>query len=187
MLQPSPAAPSGSALQFLKVSSAWPRVGSTLVSSLTSTPPALRSTRNSEISASRPVEPVRAATTAKSAIAPSGHRLLDAVERAAGRGELDRLRRRIALRLRTAPACRSRFARGDLRQPLLLLRVAARNQQRFGCEIDRRGERHRRQRAAHFLRDHAKLEMARACAAEFSGIATPRKPISARPFHNSLS
>jgi len=39
---------------------------------LASTPPAFISTRNSEISVSRPVEPVRAATMAKSAIAPSG-------------------------------------------------------------------------------------------------------------------
>ena len=35
-------------------------------------PPAFKSTKNSETSVSRPLEPVRAATIAKSAIAPSG-------------------------------------------------------------------------------------------------------------------
>src|SRR6202161_3109695 len=72
MLQPSLAGPSGSALQFLKVSSAWPRDGSILESGFASTPSAFMSTRNSEISVSRPLDPVRAATMAKSAMAPSG-------------------------------------------------------------------------------------------------------------------
>ena len=75
-LQPSPGVPSGSALQSLKVSSAWPRVGSTLVNGLTetpaSTPPPFMSTKNSEMSLSRPLEAVRAATMTTSAIAPSG-------------------------------------------------------------------------------------------------------------------
>src|SRR5258707_1046696 len=48
------------------------RDGSTLVSDSASTPSALMSTKNSEISVSRPLDPVRAATIAKSAIAPSG-------------------------------------------------------------------------------------------------------------------
>ena len=48
----------------------------------------------------------------------------------------------------------------------LLLRVAAGEQDGFGRQIDRGGERHRRQRAAHFFRDHAEFEMARARAAE---------------------
>src|ERR1700729_2356799 len=72
MPQPSPAAPNGSALQFLNVSSAWQRDGSRLVRFLASTPPAFISTKNSEISESRPPDPVRAATMAKSAMAPSG-------------------------------------------------------------------------------------------------------------------
>jgi hypothetical protein len=41
----------------------------------------------------------------------------------------------------------------------LLLCVAASQQERFGREIDGRGKRHRRQRPAHFFRDHAQLEM----------------------------
>jgi len=47
---------------------------------------------------------------------------------------------------------------------LLLLRLGAGEQDRFGGEIHRRGERHRRQRAAHFFRDHAEFEMAGAGA-----------------------
>ena len=40
------------------------------------------------------------------------------------------------------------------------------DQQRFGEEIDGGRERHRRERAAHFLRDDAELEIAEAEAAE---------------------
>ena len=116
-----------------------------------------------------------------------GHRLLHAVEGAAGRAELDRLRRRIALALEQRQRA-DRGARCDRGQPFLLLRVAAGEQDGFGREIHRRGERHRRQRAAHLLGDHAEFEMARRRRRRTaSGIATPRKPISARPFHNSRS
>ena len=128
MLQPSPAAPSGSALQFLKVISACPRVGSTLVRSLTSTPPALRSTMNSEMSALAPARAGARGDHGEIGDRAVRHRLLDAVERAARRGELDRLRRRIALALEQRQRA-DRLARGDLRQPFLLLRIAAGDQQ----------------------------------------------------------
>ena len=160
--------------------------GSTLVSGLASTPSAFRSTRNSEMSLSRPAGAGARGDDREVGDGAVGHRLLHAVEAAAGGGELDRPPATDCPCLRTAPACRSHRPRRS-REPFLLLRVAAREQDRFGREIHRRGERHRRQRAAHFLGDHAEFEMAGAGAAEFSGIATPRKPISARPFHNSLS
>ena len=79
---------------------------------------------NSEMSASRPVEPVRAATTAKSAMAPSGTGFLVPLSVPPEALQLDRLRRRIALAFEQRQRA-DRFARRDLRQPLLLLRVAA--------------------------------------------------------------
>ena len=120
------------------------------------------------MSLSRPVEPVRAATMAKSAMAPSGTGFFTPLRLLPDAVELDRRRRRIALAFEQRQRA-DRFARGDLRQPFLLLRLAAGEQDRFGGEIDRRRERHRRQRAAHFLGDHAEFEMARAGAAECFG------------------
>ena len=97
-----------------------------------------------------------------------GHRLLHAVEAAAGCRELDRRGRRIALAFEQRQRA-DRTARRDQGQPFLLLRIAAGEQDRFGGEIDGRRKRHRRQRAAHFFRDHAEFEMAGARAAEFFG------------------
>ena len=103
-----------------------------------------------------------------------GDRGLDAIEHAVGGGELDALRRRIARPLEQRQRA-DRFAGRDLRQPLLLLRVAAGEQQRLGGEIHRGRERHRRHRPAHFLGDHAQFEMTRAGTAEFFRNRDPEK------------
>ena len=58
-----------------------------------------------------------------------------------------------------------RFAAREPRQPAFLLFVAAGQQQRFGREIHRRRERHRRHCAAEFLGDDAQFEIAEAEAA----------------------
>ena len=120
---------------------------------------------NSEMSLSRPLEPVRAATTAKSAISPSGTGFLTPLSAPPDAASLIAFGE-IALALEQRQRA-DRLARGDLRQPLLLLRLAAGEQQRLGSEIDGRGERHRRQRAADLFGDHAELEMTGAGAAEF--------------------
>src|SRR5881227_3107335 len=134
MLQPSPAAPSGSALQSLKVISACPRVGSRLARLFTSTPPSLRSTINKEMSPSRPLDPVRAATTAKSAIAPSATGFLTPLSIPLAAVSLTFFGDGLPFLEQRQRS--DRLARGNRRQPFLLLRVAARDQQRFGCEID---------------------------------------------------
>jgi hypothetical protein len=97
-----------------------------------------------------------------------GNRLLHPVQGAAVRGQLDRFRRWISRALEQRQRTDG-FAGSDLRQPFLFLCIRARQQQRFGGEVDGRRERHRRQRAADFLRDHAKLEMAGTRAAELFG------------------
>ena len=126
------------------------------------------STRNSEISVSRPLDPVRAATMAKSAIAPSGTGFFtplslppDAVSLIACGDGLPLPSNSASVPIASPDAISGK--------PFLLLRLAAREQDRFGGEIDRRRKRHRRQRAAHFLGDHAEFEMARAGAAKFLG------------------
>ena len=186
MLQPSPAAPSGSALAFLKVSSACPRVGSTLVSDLTSTPPAFRSTRNSEMSASRPVDPVRAATTAKSAMAPSGTGFL--------------------VPLSVPPEAASLIACGDgLPLPSNSASVPIASPEAiFGshfCFCASLPASSSASAARYTVEENGTGAFARPISSAItqssrwpapappnsSGIATPRKPISASPFHSSLS
>src|SRR5258707_5833684 len=93
-----------------------------------------------------------------------GHRLLHAIEAAAGGREFYCLRRRIALAFEQRQRT-DRFPRCDQGQPFLFLRIVAREQERFRRKIDGGRKRHRRQRAAHLFRDHAKLEMARTGAA----------------------
>ena len=116
-----------------------------------------------------------------------GHRLLHAIEAAAGRESLIACGDGLPLPSNSASVPIA-SPDGNQGKPFLLLRLAAGEQNGFGGQIDRGGKRHRRQRAAHFLGDHAELEMAGTGAADIaSGIATPRKPISARPFHNSRS
>ena len=123
------------------------------------------STRNSEISASRPLEPVRAATTTKSAISPSGTGLLTPLRLLPEAVSLIACGDGLPLPSNSAsvPIASPEAISG---QPFLLLRLAAGEQDRFGGEIDRGGKRYRRQRPAHFLGDHAKLEMTGAGAAE---------------------
>ena len=86
-----------------------------------------------------------------------GHRQLLAVEPAAAEGRADaaRLGR---LRAFGDGERADRLAGRQLGQPLLLLRVRARELQRLGGQHDRRVERHRCRGASHFLRDDAKLE-----------------------------
>ena len=67
-----------------------------------------------------------------------------------------------------------RLARRQLRQPLLLLRVGARELQRFGRQHDRGVERHRRRGAADLLGDDADLERRQAHAAICLGNADAR-------------
>ena len=62
-----------------------------------------------------------------------------------------------------------RLAARQLRQPRLLLRLAAAGDDRLAGEIDRGGERHRRQRRAQLLGQHAQPEMAEARAAVLLG------------------
>ncbi len=96
------------------------------------------------------------------------HRLLHAVQGAAGRRELDRLGRRIALAFEQRQRA-DRAARCQQGKPFLLLRLIAGHQDGFRRQIDRRRKRHRRQRAAHLLGDHAEFEMPGPRAAEFLG------------------
>ena len=117
------------------------------------------------MSVSRPLDPVRAATMAKSAMAPSGTGFLtplrlppDAVSLIACGDGLPLPSNSASVPIASPDAISG--------QPFLLLRVAAGEQDRFGREIDRGGKRHRRQRAAHFFGDHAEFEMAGAGAAE---------------------
>ncbi len=62
-----------------------------------------------------------------------------------------------------------RLAGGQLRQPGLLLRLAAGGDDGLAGEIDRGGERHRRQRRAQLLGQHAQAQMAEAGAAVLFG------------------
>ena len=102
-----------------------------------------------------------------------GHRHLLAVEPAAAEGRADaaRLGR---LRALGDGERADRLAGRQRGQPLLLLRVRARELQRLGRQHDRRVERHRRRRASHFLGDDAELERREAEPAVLFGNAGRR-------------
>ncbi len=92
------------------------------------------------------------------------HRQLRAVQLAAAECGADRFRRHRARALRCGRRCRSRPPSASFGQQRRLLLFAAGRQQRFGKQIDRGGERHRRQHAAQLLGHNAKFEIAEARA-----------------------
>lgn len=168
MLQPSPAAPSGSALQFLKVSLGLAARRIEIGEALGLDAAGLEvdeEQRDIAIAAARSRARSKDREIGNRAVR---HRLLHTVEQTIGSGKLDVLRRRVARALEQRQRA-DRLARGDRRQPFCLLRLAPGDQQRFGGQINGRGERHRRIRTAHLLGDHAKLEMAGTCTTELLG------------------
>src|SRR4029453_15692608 len=147
--QPCPAAPSGSAAARSKTMRACERGGSTVATVVRVTPGPFRSTRKSP---ARPAPPSAARTTAKSATSPSST------------GILVPLRFPPSTRAVRVPALGHRKAAdgralGDPRQPALLLRVTAREEQRLAGEVDRRGERGGREASAQLLGQDAQLEV----------------------------
>ena len=185
MRQPSPAVPSGSAGAPSKVICACLRVGS-MVSTLSRvTPGPFRSTRNSEIARSSSPAPERAATMATSATSPSGTGSFAPVSLPPA--TLAWMVFGVGLPLPSTRARRRWSRRGELRQPGLLLGLGARRKQELGGQVDRRRDRHRRDGAAQLLGHHAELQMVAPRPPYSSGIAAPRKPISARPFQSALS
>ena len=131
-----------------------------LVSGLASTPSAFMSTRNSEIPVSRPLDPVRAATMAKSATAPSGTGFFTPLRLPPTARELDRLRRRIALAFEQRQRA-DRLTDAISGSHFCFCASLPASRMASAAEIHRRGKRHRRQRAAHLLGDHAEFEIAR--------------------------
>ena len=139
MLQPSPAAPSGSALQFLKVSSAWPRVGSTIGQRLGLDAAGLQvdqEQRDIGIAAGRAGARGDDGEIGDGAIR---HRLLHAVERAAGGRSLIACGDGLPLPSNSASVPIA-SPDGDLRQPFLLLRIGCRR----AAALRRRDRRSRR-------------------------------------------
>ena len=112
--------------------------------------------------------PPLTATTAMSAMSPSGTASFVPVRRpAADRGgQLRGIGRARPFRQRK---CADDLAGGELRQPGLLLLLRPEQHDRLGRQIDRGRERHRRDRAAEFLGQHADREAAEADAAVFLG------------------
>ncbi len=108
--------------------------------------------------------PCAARTIAKSATSPSITGTLVAGQAGAvgARRQVGRRRHLRALGQREAA---DRLALRDAREPALLLRVAARDAQRLGGQVDRGGERGGGEAPAQLLRDHAELEVAEAGAA----------------------
>ncbi len=97
-----------------------------------------------------------------------GYRQLRARELAALEGGLDALGRVLPGLLGEGEGADGLAGR-ELRQVLLLLLIAARLQDRLGGEVDARGERNRRQRAAELLGDHGELEIPEAGPAVLLG------------------
>jgi hypothetical protein len=94
-----------------------------------------------------------------------GHRHLGARELVPGDGGRDRPRRQTTRPLEQRQRADA-LPRSEIRQQPPLLLVVARQHDRLGRQIDRGRERHRRQRAAHFLGDHAEFEIPGAGPAE---------------------
>src|SRR5580704_928628 len=157
-----------------------------LVNALTSTPSAFMSTRNSEMSLSRPLDPVRTATMTKSAMAPSGTGFLTP--------------------LRLPPEADSLIASGDglplpsnsASVPIALPPAIAGSHFCFCASLPAS----RIASAARYTVEEngtgasarpisSAITQSSRCPApappNSSGIATPRKPISARPFHSARS
>ena len=97
-----------------------------------------------------------------------GHRQLLAVERAAAEGGAQLAHIGLARPFGQGQRA-DRLAATPARQPRLLLRLAAAGDDGLGGEVDRGRERHRRQRAAELLGQHAESEMAEAGAAVLLG------------------
>ena len=135
------------------------------------------------------LEPVRAATTAKSAIEPSATGFLVPLSVPPEAASLIAFGEGLPVPSNSASVPITASPEAIFRQPLF---ASARRCPRSaalaaaGIEtVDENGT--GGIDAAHFFGDHAKLQMAGPRGANSSGITTPRKPISARPFHRSLS
>jgi hypothetical protein len=93
------------------------------------------------------------------------HRDLGSGQASAGRLQLQRPGRHRAYGLGEREAA-DRPARGQLRQPGLLLRFRAGREQKLGRQEHRRRERHRREGASELLGDDAELQISEPEAAE---------------------
>ena len=144
------------------------------------------STMNSEISVSRPLDPVRAATMAKSAMAPSGTGFLtpvsvppDAVSLIACGDGLPLPSNSASVPIASPDAIFGSHFCFCASLPASIKASAA----RYTVEENGTGASARPISSA--------ITQSSRCPApappNSSGIATPRKPISARPFHSSLS